>query len=100
MTNQTCMISFPNSNHNPLTLKQNAQLAEHLTLQNSPVLFGCRTGICGTCLVLISGEIPPPDAAEKEILELLALGYSQARLACQIQLTNDIKITPFGNYEI
>jgi ferredoxin len=96
MNNQPCIISFPNTKHNPITLKQNAQLSEHLTVQNSPVLFGCRTGICGTCLVLVQGEIPPPDAAEKEMLELLAPEYSQARLGCQIKLTNHIKIIPLA----
>ncbi|MCJ8278916.1 MAG: (2Fe-2S)-binding protein [Rivularia sp. ALOHA_DT_140] len=59
------------------------------------MLFGCRTGICGTCLVIIEGDIPPPTEAEKELLEILAPENSKVRLACQIQLTNDIQITPF-----
>ncbi|MDJ0737797.1 MAG: 2Fe-2S iron-sulfur cluster-binding protein [Nostocaceae cyanobacterium] len=95
MTSQHHTIKFPTTNHQPITLEKHQKLSEHLTIENSPVLFGCRTGICGTCLVIIKGDIPPPSAEEKEILEIFAPGNPQARLACQIQLTNDIEITIF-----
>ena len=94
MIKNLCKITFKNKSHPNITLNQNDNLSEHLTVQNSPVLFGCRTGICGTCLVYIKGDIPPPSEEEKEILEILAPGNYQARLACQIQLTNDIEISP------
>jgi ferredoxin len=86
-------ISFTNKIYSDIVLNQDDNLSEHLTVQNSPVLFGCRTGICGTCLVSIKGAIPPPNEEEKEILEIFAPGNEQARLACQIQLTNDIEIS-------
>ncbi|MBW4562415.1 MAG: 2Fe-2S iron-sulfur cluster binding domain-containing protein [Mojavia pulchra JT2-VF2] len=54
-----CIISFPRSDYVPITLEIHQNLSEHLTIQNSPVLFGCRTGICGTCLVEVIGEISP-----------------------------------------
>ncbi|NJM19010.1 MAG: (2Fe-2S)-binding protein [Richelia sp. RM2_1_2] len=92
MNKNICKIQFLNTNYSPIHLNQNEQLAEHLTIENSPILFGCRTGICGTCLVVIEGDIPPPSEEEKELLEVLAPENNQARLACQIQLTNDIKI--------
>lgn len=78
-----------------LVLPAHSPLAEHLSVQNSPVLFGCRTGICGTCLVEIEGELPPPNRDEQEILDMLASGNSQARLACQIDLACDVKIRQF-----
>ncbi len=93
MMSNLCQIQFTETKHQPLFLEQNQNLAEHLTVENSPVLFGCRTGICGTCLVTIEGDIPPASSEEKELLEVLAPENSRARLACQIQLTNDIKIT-------
>ena len=93
MNEKTCQIQFTETKHQPVFLEQNQNLAEHLTVENSPVLFGCRTGICGTCLVIIEGDIPPASSEEKELLEVLAPEKSRARLACQIQLTNDIKIT-------
>jgi len=70
-------------------------LSEDLTVKNSPVLFGCRTGICGTCVVeVIAGAeaLPAPDEDELEILDLYADGQPAARLACQIDLQADITI--------
>ncbi|BAZ14942.1 ferredoxin [Calothrix sp. NIES-4071] len=93
MTTNPCKITFNPKKHPEIYLNQNDNLSEHLTVKNSPVLFGCRTGICGTCLVSIKGDIPPPNEEEKEILEIFAPGNHQARLACQIQLTNDIEIS-------
>lgn len=93
MGKQTCNISFPHTNYPALNLLKNSQLADYLTIQNSPILFGCRTGICGTCIVNIEGSIPPPLPAEKEILEILSPQNPKARLACQLSLTSDIKIT-------
>lgn len=87
-------IQFPDTNHPTLSLEENQIISEYLTIENSPVLFGCRTGICGTCLVEIEGNISPPNEEEKEILELLAPGNQKARLACQVKLTADIKIKP------
>ncbi|MDX2097196.1 MAG: 2Fe-2S iron-sulfur cluster-binding protein [Leptolyngbyaceae cyanobacterium bins.59] len=91
----SCTLHFPNTQYLPLVLEVHQNLSEFLTIQNSPVLFGCRTGLCGTCLVLVTGELPPPDEAEREVLEILAPGNPQARLACQIHLTSDIEISVF-----
>ena len=93
MNIKVCKITF-DQKYPDIHLNQDDNLSEHLTVQNSPILFGCRTGICGTCLVSIKGDIPPPSEEEKEILEIFAPENKQARLACQIQLTNDIEISP------
>ena len=69
--------------------------AEYLTVQNSPVLFGCRTGLCGTCLVEIIGDITPPTEDEKEVLQILAPDNPNARLACQVDFTQDITIKTY-----
>ena len=89
-----CKVEFPDSNYDAVVVSQHQNLAEILTVQNSPILFGCRTGICGSCLVTLEGNIPPPNDAEKEVLEILAPGHSKARLACQVDVTNDIAIAP------
>ena len=77
--------------------EQGTLLSEFLDAENSPVLFGCRTGICGTCICKVddvkNGILTPPDNHEIEILEV----YSDepgTRLACQISLTADLKLTP------
>ncbi|MDY6899916.1 MAG: 2Fe-2S iron-sulfur cluster-binding protein [Cyanobacteriota bacterium] len=95
MNKKTCQIQFPKTDYKSINLEKSQNISEYLTVENSPILFGCRTGICGTCLVIIEGDIPPPSEEEKELLEILAPENPKARLACQIQLTNDIKITAF-----
>ncbi|MBA3922119.1 MAG: (2Fe-2S)-binding protein [Nostocaceae cyanobacterium] len=87
-----CTIRFVDK-YPPLTLDKNQNLSEHLTVQNSPVLFGCRTGICGTCLVIVEGDIPAADGDEKEVIDIFT-SHKLARLACQLKLTNDIVISP------
>ncbi|MBW4507375.1 MAG: (2Fe-2S)-binding protein [Scytonematopsis contorta HA4267-MV1] len=93
MNTEICNVSFPQTNYQPICLSKNENISEYLTVQNSPVLFGCRTGICGTCIVVVNGDIPPPTEEEKEILEIFAPENSQVRLACQLKLTSDIEIT-------
>ena len=90
------IIRFTQTHYQPISLEKHEKLSEHLTVQNSPVLFGCRTGICGTCLVVVQGDIPPPSEEEKEILEIFAPGNEQVRLACQIDLTKDIEIKSYA----
>jgi ferredoxin len=87
-----CMVSFPETEYPPLALAVHQNLSEHLTIQNSPVLFGCRTGICGTCLVEVEGDSPPPMPDEQEMLDTLAPQQAKVRLACQLVLTADLEI--------
>jgi ferredoxin len=96
-TGSEYMVCF-DSGHPPLRLPQGANLSEHLTIENSPVLFGCRTGICGTCRssvqVLNGGQLEPQSEDELNLLGIVCPGHPTARLACQINLTADIKIAP------
>ena len=87
-----CTVSFPRTDYLPITLQHHQSLSEHLTIQNSPVLFGCRTGICGTCLVEVIGNIPAALADEREMLDTVAPNVDNARLACQIEITTNVEI--------
>lgn len=87
-------ISFPNSPHPPIFVLHNQPLSTALTLQNAPILFGCRTGICGTCLVSATGNLIPPTPEEQEVLDILAPNHPTARLACQIQPASNVSLTP------
>ena len=87
-----CTVSFPQTDYPPITLQHYQSLSEHLTIQNSPVLFGCRTGICGTCLVEVIGDIPAALADEREMLDTVAPNVENARLACQIEITTNVEI--------
>ena len=79
-----------------MAIKEDEQLSEVLDATNSPVLFGCRTGICGTCVIEVEGDLPPPEDEEKELLELYAPDNPKARLACQIELTGPIRVRPLN----
>jgi len=74
-------------------------LAIELDATTSPLLFGCRTGVCGTCLVEVQEgleNLPPPDAEEKELLEVLT-DHPRARLACQIQVSSALRLKPLAS---
>ena len=94
-------VRFDPATYAPLRLPSGSRLLEHLTIENSPVLFGCRAGMCGTCLIRVEptgdGALDPPDEAEIELLDLIAPGESHARLACQLVLTADVRVAPAGS---
>jgi ferredoxin len=86
----------------PVYLAQNANLSEELDIHNSPILFGCRTGICGTCLVRAvqahdkENQSDPIGEDEQEMLELYAPKNGEARLACQIRLQCELTLFPLS----
>ena len=91
-------VSFSTGDHAPVMVTEGQNLSEELTAANSPLLFGCRTGICGTCISQVdSGNLEAPDEEELEILELHAPDNPKARLACQIRLRCDITIEPLDS---
>ena len=98
-TAETFVVRFPGATHPPLHLGVGASLLDHLDVGNSPVLFGCRTGICGTCAVrveVLQGALAPPEPDEAELLALVCPGDTTVRLACQLALTADIRLAPVG----
>jgi ferredoxin len=93
----THAVEFPGSAHPPLRLAAGAALLEHLTIENSPVLFGCRNGICGTCAVRVEarrGGLAPPGPDEADLVALVCPGAADVRLACQLHVTADLRIAP------
>ena len=59
------------------------------------LLFGCRDGACGTCLIEVVEGIDHLDAVtevERDMLTVMAEGNQQARLACQCTVRGDIRI--------
>ena len=89
-------VTFEDTAYEPQMVSKGPSLSEELTASNSPLLFGCRTGICGTCVVEVepAGELTPPDEDEEEILEIYAEGNPKARLACQVCMSCDVHIKP------
>jgi len=93
---KTHRVEFPATAFAPVELPDLASLPLHLTVENSPVLFGCRSGLCGTCLIEVeplgADALEPPVADELETLELYAPGNARARLACQLVLSGAVRI--------
>lgn len=89
-------IEFPDTDFAPVELPDLASLPLHLSVLNSPLLFGCRSGLCGTCLIEVEplgdAALDPPDAQEREALDLYAPGNPDARLACQVVLGAGLRI--------
>jgi ferredoxin len=77
-----------------LTLAHGTALADELP-GDCPVLLGCRTGICGTCIAAVRAATPldPPNEDERELLDLIAPGHARARLLCCLRATSDLVIT-------
>jgi ferredoxin len=87
------------SNGQSIVAPDNSNLSECSDITNSPVLYGCRTGICSTCLVNITKGIEtlaPPKEDEIELLGIIAPDKPNARLACQFKLTGDLEIEYIG----
>ena len=87
-------IEFPGTHYALVELPDLSSLSLHLTVQNSPLLFGCRSGVCGTCLIEVEADepLPAPDVDEAEALEVYAPGNPRARLACQLQVSTNLRI--------
>lgn len=91
-----CRIEFSDSEKPAVELESGDCLSEKLTIQNSPILFGCRIGICGTCAMEVleeSGEpLHPRTDEEKNFLETMVPGEDKMRLACQVNINTNIKV--------
>ena len=96
MTVKQYRVEFPATKHPTVELPEGVELSEHFDTENSPILFGCRGGVCASCLadvdVLDGGALAAPGDDESELLDIFAPGNEKARLCCQIQLTANLSI--------
>ena len=92
----SCRIEFPDSSKPPVELESGDCLSEKLNVQNSPILFGCRIGICGTCAIEVLSEegepLHPRTEEEVNFLETMVPGEDKMRLACQIRINTNLKV--------
>lgn len=91
----SCKITFTGSDKPAVTLQEGDNLSEKLTIHNSPILFGCRIGICGTCAIEVQesdSPLPPRTHDESEFLGAMAPGRDNVRLACQIKINTNMTI--------
>jgi ferredoxin len=69
-------------------------------LLKKPNYLNCKgLGTCGTCAVKITGSVNPPNRIESFRLKLHPfIKDSKLRLACQICIKNDLKVTKFKGF--
>ena len=92
-------LEFSSSDKTPLDLKDDVCLPDYLDPDNSPILFGCRSGVCGTCLVEVDNgaeNCTPAAPEEMELLALIADGRPKARLACQLRCRGTVRLKYVG----
>ncbi len=98
-----CKIEFIQSDYPPIEAEKDSLLVDILNTENSTILFGCRTGLCGTCLIELinsdSDNLSTKTDEEKDFLEEMYPENKNFRLACQVSLKGDIKIKNRGNNE-
>jgi ferredoxin len=62
---------------------------------NTPILFGCRSASCGTCLVRVTSGgdmLSPITSSEAILLAVLANDDPEVRLACQCIVNGSISV--------
>jgi ferredoxin len=90
-----CRIGFFESQFPDIEILEGSAFSETLNAQNSPILFGCRIGICGTCAIeVVEHEEPLPARTpeEEEYLAIFAPDRKNCRLACQMKASTHIKL--------
>lgn len=76
-------------------LPRNAHLADALELGVAGLIFGCRAGACGICVIEVMeglDNLSPRGGNEAGLLEALGFHQRSMRLACQCRLHGDIVI--------
>lgn len=70
------------------------QLIDMCEDHDTSILFGCRDGACGACMIRVldgAANINPMQDDERDFLETMAAEPNE-RLACQCKVKGDIKI--------
>lgn len=92
-------ITFPNSEFSDVRVPAGTRLSTALDATNSPVLFGCRTGLCGTCAMVVRGELSGVTPEETETLEVTVDDTEGVRLMCLIRVQSDLSIESMESIE-
>jgi len=77
-----------------IDVAQNYKLIDMCEDYDTSILFGCRDGACGACMIrILEGKenLSPMQDDEKDFLETMAAEPDE-RLACQCKVLGDVKI--------
>ena len=96
---KTITITFDCEGYEPIEAEVGTWLNLVLDQPGSPVTFGCRSGLCGTCAVEVitsSSPLEPPDTGEQETLDVVWPDRKNLRLGCVMRAQGDMTIKPVG----
>ena len=77
-----------------IEVKDGYQLIDMCEEHDTSILFGCRDGACGACMVKVldgSENLSPMENDEKDFLETMAAEENE-RLACQCKVSGDVTL--------
>ncbi|MGE0173664.1 MAG: 2Fe-2S iron-sulfur cluster-binding protein [Oligoflexales bacterium] len=77
-----------------LDVDNNYALIDMCETHDTSILFGCRDGACGACMIRVlegAENLSPMADDEKDFLETMAAEPNE-RLACQCRVRGDVKI--------
>ena len=77
-----------------IEVPENASIIDICENEDTSILFGCRDGACGACLVRVvenPDNLSPMQEDERDFLETMA-GQPDERLACQCKVLGDVTI--------
>ena len=75
-----------------LDVKDNYKLIDMCEDHDTSILFGCRDGACGACMVKVkegAENLSPVEEDERDFLETMAAEENE-RLACQCTVKGDV----------
>lgn len=75
-------------------VKDNYPLIDMCEEHDTSILFGCRDGACGACMIKViegAANVSPMQDHEKDFLETMAAAPNE-RLACQCIVSGDVTI--------
>ncbi len=77
-----------------------ALLAQKISLYTEgSEIFNCHGhAMCSSCLVKVEGAISEPTKLENQMSFPAYLAHQDRRLACQVKVLGDIKVTRFDGY--
>ena len=79
-----------------ITVPAGSRVIEISDKVNSGIIYGCREGDCGTCLMKVTegmDNLSTPSVLESKILKEHYAGQD-FRLACQAQVLGDVTVRP------
>jgi ferredoxin len=77
-----------------ITVVDNYPLIDMCEDHDTSILFGCRDGACGACMVRVlagAENLSPMKDDERDFLETMAAEPNE-RLACQCRVTGDVTL--------